>query len=146
MDANAMNEQVRMLKEYEDQQAALNASREAEQRRQQEEQARLQAEFERRQAEQAAAQQQAQEQLMMQQQQMYHSQAAQQVAELERAMLEMRGQYERDQIFLEQYDRVCQLSFLCQLPLILFSVSKLWKPSCRVLAHILIRRWRPRTI
>ncbi|EEB90213.1 hypothetical protein MPER_11608, partial [Moniliophthora perniciosa FA553] len=36
---------------------------------------------------------------------MYNNQAAQQVAELERELLAMRGQYERDQIFLEQYDR-----------------------------------------
>ena len=41
-----------------------------------------------------------------QQQQMYNNQAAAQVAEYERELLAMRGQYERDQIFLEQYDRV----------------------------------------
>jgi hypothetical protein len=43
----------------------------------------------------------------MQQQMMYSNQAAmQQASELERELLAMRGQYERDQIFLEQYDRV----------------------------------------
>ncbi len=43
----------------------------------------------------------------MQQQMLYSNQAAQQqVGELERELLALRGQYERDQIFLEQYDRV----------------------------------------
>jgi hypothetical protein len=46
----------------------------------------------------------------MQQQMMYNNQAAQQQSELERELLAMRGQYERDQIFLEQYDRVRKLS------------------------------------
>lgn len=63
-------------------------------------------EFERRQREQAEAQMLAQEQLR-QQQLAYSQQAAvQQQSELERELLAMRGQYERDQIFLEQYDRV----------------------------------------
>ncbi|KAF9076036.1 ANTH-domain-containing protein [Rhodocollybia butyracea] len=104
-DANAMNEQVRMLKEYEEQQAALIAAREAEERRRQDMEAQQQHEFEQRQREQAEHQRLAQEQLMLQQQQMYNNQAAQQVGELERELLAMRGQYERDQIFLEQYDR-----------------------------------------
>jgi hypothetical protein len=43
----------------------------------------------------------------MQQHMLYSNQAAQQqVGELERELLALRGQYERDQIFLEQYDRV----------------------------------------
>ena len=95
-----------MLKQYEDKQAALQAQRELEERQRLEQQQQQQAEFERRQFEQAEAQRLAQEQLM-QQQVMYQNQAAaQQQGELERELLAMRGQYERDQIFLEQYDRV----------------------------------------
>jgi len=105
-DANTINEQARLLKEYEDQQARLKAARDEEERQRQELERQQQEEFERRQREQAEAQRLAQEQLMMQQQQMYNNQAAQQVAEYERELLAMRGQYERDQIFLEQYDRV----------------------------------------
>lgn len=105
-DAREVREQAEMLKQYEDQQAALNASREAEERRRLELERQQQQEFEQRQREQAENQRLAQEQLMMQQQQMYNNQAAQQAGELEREILAMRGQYERDQIFLEQYDRV----------------------------------------
>ncbi|KAG7452360.1 cytoskeleton assembly control protein [Guyanagaster necrorhizus] len=100
-----MSEQAKMLKQYEEQQAALQAAREAEERRRQELEQQQALEFEQRQREQAEAQRLAQEQLMLQQQQMYNSQAAQQAGELERQLLAMRGQYERDQIFLEQYDR-----------------------------------------
>lgn len=104
--AAEIDEQARMLKEYEDKQAALNAQREAEERRRLELEQQQQHEFEARQQQQAEAQRLAQEQLM-QQQMMYSNQAAmQQASELERELLAMRGQYERDQIFLEQYDRV----------------------------------------
>ncbi|KAG6832555.1 hypothetical protein H0H92_000184 [Tricholoma furcatifolium] len=104
--AAEVNEQARMLKEYEDQQAALVAARQEEERRRLEQEQQLQREFEQRQQQQAEAQRRAQEELM-QQQMMFNSQsqAAQQVGELERELLAMRGQYERDQIFLEQYDR-----------------------------------------
>ncbi|TEB38916.1 cytoskeleton assembly control protein [Coprinellus micaceus] len=103
--AAEIDEQARMLKEYEDKQAALNAQREAEERRRLELEQQQQHEFEARQQQQAEAQRLAQEQLM-QQQMMYSNQAAmQQASELERELLAMRGQYERDQIFLEQYDR-----------------------------------------
>ncbi|THV07630.1 ANTH-domain-containing protein [Dendrothele bispora CBS 962.96] len=104
-DANTINEQARMLKEYEEQQARLRSAREEEERQRLELERQQQEEFERRQREQAEAQRLAQEQLMMQQQQVYNNQAAQQVAEYEQQLLAMRGQYERDQIFLEQYDR-----------------------------------------
>ena len=104
--AAEVNEQARMLKQYEDQQAALKAARDAEERRRLELEQQQQREFEQRQREQAEAQRLAQEQLM-QQQMLYNNQAAQQASELERELLAMRGQYERDQIFLEQYDRVC---------------------------------------
>ncbi|PPQ64485.1 hypothetical protein CVT26_002024, partial [Gymnopilus dilepis] len=102
--AAEIDEQARMLKEYEDKQAALQAQREAEERQRLELEQQQQREFEMRQLQQAEAQRLAQEQLM-QQQMMYNSQAAQQQSELERELLAMRGQYERDQIFLEQYDR-----------------------------------------
>ncbi|KAF5385055.1 hypothetical protein D9615_001319 [Tricholomella constricta] len=104
--AAEINEQARMLKQYEDQQAALQAQREAEERHRLEQEQQQQREFEQRQREQAEAQRLAQEHLM-QQQMMYtnQAQAAQQAGELERELLAMRGQYERDQIFLEQYDR-----------------------------------------
>jgi type IV secretory pathway VirB10-like protein len=104
--AAEINEQARMLKEYEDQQKALQAAREAEERRRQELEAQQQAEFAQRQREQAERERLAQEQLMQQQMMQYNNQAAQQASELEREMLAMRGQYERDQLLLEQYDRV----------------------------------------
>jgi huntingtin-interacting protein 1-related protein len=105
-DTKAIDEQARMLEEYEKQQAALKAARDAEERRRLEMEQQQQREFEERQRQQAENQRLAQEQLLLQQQQMYQNQAAQQVAELERELLALRGQYERDQIFLEQYDRV----------------------------------------
>ncbi|KAL1732141.1 ANTH domain-containing protein [Schizophyllum commune] len=104
-DMSAANEQARLLKQYEDQQAALRAQQEAEERQRLALQQQQQMEFEQRQREQAEAQRLAQEQLL-QQQMMYSNQAAaEQVQALERELLNMRGQYERDQIFLEQYDR-----------------------------------------
>ncbi|KIM47780.1 hypothetical protein M413DRAFT_439451 [Hebeloma cylindrosporum] len=102
--AAEIDEQARMLKQYEDKQAAIQAQREAEERQRLQLEQQQQQEFEQRQRAQAEAQRQAQEQLM-QQQMMYSNQAAQQQSELERELLAMRGQYERDQIFLEQYDR-----------------------------------------
>jgi hypothetical protein len=108
--AAEISEQARLLKQYEDQQAALQAQRDAEEYARKEQERLQQEEFERRQLQQAEAQRLAQEQLLqqqMQQQMLYTNQAAtQQVGELERELLAMRGQYERDQIFLEQYDRV----------------------------------------
>lgn len=95
-----------MLKEYEDQQAALLAAREAEERRRQAQEAAQQREFEQRQLEQAERERLAQEQLMQQQMMQYNNAAGQQLHELEREILGMRGQYERDQLMLEQYDRV----------------------------------------
>ncbi|KAF7981125.1 hypothetical protein HWV62_34857 [Athelia sp. TMB] len=103
--AAEVNEQARMLKQYEDQQKALQSSREAEERHRQELEAQQQAEFEQRQREQAERERLAQEQLMQQQMMQYNNQASQQAAELERELLAMRSQYERDQLLLEQYDR-----------------------------------------
>ncbi|KAJ7446448.1 ANTH domain-containing protein [Mycena galericulata] len=105
-DAATINEQARMLKEYEDQQAALAAAREAEERRRIEQEQQQAREFEEMQRRQAEAQRLAQEQLLLQQQQQqYNMQASQQASELERELLALRGQWERDQMFLERYDR-----------------------------------------
>ena len=107
--AAEIDEQARMLKEYEDKQAALQAQREAEERRRFELEQQQQREFEQRQREQAEAQRIAQERLA-EQQAMYNNQAAQQQSELEQELLNLRGHFQRDQIFLEQYDRV---NFFC---------------------------------
>ncbi|KAK0563968.1 sla2 Src-like adaptor 2 [Tilletia horrida] len=97
-----IDEQARILKQYEDEQAALKAAQDAEKKRQADLAARQQAEFEEQQRLQAEQQRLAQEQLMRDQ--MSHMQSGRQ-AELEREILAMRGQYERDQLMLEQYDR-----------------------------------------
>jgi hypothetical protein len=102
-----------MLKQYEDQQAALRAQREDEERRRLDLEAQQQREFEQRQREQAERERLAQEQLMQQQMMQYNNQAAQQVSDYERELLAMRGQYERDQLLLEQYDRVSNMCDLC---------------------------------
>ncbi|KIM70189.1 hypothetical protein SCLCIDRAFT_102287 [Scleroderma citrinum Foug A] len=104
-DAAAVSEQARMLKEYEDQQAALRAQQEAEERQRQELQAQQQLEFEQRQREQQERERLAQDQLMQQQMMHLNNQAAQQVSDYQRELLAMRGQFERDQLLLEQYDR-----------------------------------------
>ncbi|PWN54430.1 ANTH-domain-containing protein [Violaceomyces palustris] len=97
-----IDEQARLLKQYEDKQAALKAQEEAERRKQAELAAQQQREFEEQQRLQAEQQRLAQEQLMRaQMEQMSGGRAA----ELEREILAMRGQYERDQLMLEQYDR-----------------------------------------
>lgn len=111
-----------MLKQYEDKQAAIQAQRDAEERQRLQLEQQQQQEFEQRQREQAEAQRQAQEQLM-QQQMMYSNQAAQQQSELERELLAMRGQYERDQIFLEQYDRVRDLSTIAEILIPMYQVA-----------------------
>lgn len=95
-------EQVRMLKHYEDQQNALRAKQDEEARQRAEAAARQQREFEEQQRLQADRERQAQEALMQQQMSSHH---AGRTAELEREILAMRGQYERDQMMLEQYDR-----------------------------------------
>ena len=105
-DSATVNEQARMLKQYEDQQAALQAQREADERARQDRELAQQREFEARQREQAERERLAQEQLMQQQLTQYSNQAAARVNELERELLAARGQYERDQLLLEQYDRV----------------------------------------
>lgn len=101
-----VNEQARLLKEFEDKKAEqerLERERLAEMARQAELSARQQKEFEDQQRLQAERERRAQEELQAMQ---YQSHAAGRVAELEREILAMRGQYERDQMMLEQYDRV----------------------------------------
>ncbi|WFD42288.1 sla2 Src-like adaptor 2 [Malassezia psittaci] len=96
-----IDEQARMLKEYEDKQRALKDSEEQEQKRISERAAEQQRMFEAQQAEQAEQQRAAQDQLMRSQQM---NQIHGRVAEMERELLYMRGQYERDQLMLQQYD------------------------------------------
>lgn len=110
-----IEEQRRMLEEYERKQAALVSQRESAERKKADEQRKQEAEFAQRQREQQERERQAQEQLLrdqmqQQQQQQFSNQFQQQqqygqVAELQQEMLGMRGQYERDQMLLEQYDR-----------------------------------------
>ena len=108
-----VSEQARMLKEYEDKQNALKVARDDEERRAREAEAARLREFEEMQRQQAERERLAQEELLRQQQlqqQMANMQMndfnTQRMQEIEREMLAMRGQYERDQMMLEQYDRV----------------------------------------
>ena len=96
-----------MLKQYEEQQAALKAQREAEEQQRRDQELQRQLEFEAKQREQAERERLAQEQLALSQYAQYNNAAAARVNELERDLLAMRGQFERDQLLLEQYDRVC---------------------------------------
>ncbi|WVQ89594.1 hypothetical protein IAS59_003356 [Cryptococcus gattii] len=105
-----IDEQRRMLEEYERKQSALVAQREADQRRQEEEKRHQEAQYAEQQRLQqereAQAQHQLQEQLLRDQMsQQWTQQQAGQAAQLQQEMLAMRGQYERDQMLLEQYDR-----------------------------------------
>lgn len=104
-----MDQQTRMLKQYEDQQAALRAAQEEEARRRAELEAQQQREFEQRQLLQQEQERLAQEQLRQQQMMQLNNQAAEQVHGLEREILALRGQFDRDQLMLEQYDRVWYL-------------------------------------
>lgn len=101
-----IGEQARIIKQYEEQQAALVARREEDERNRREQEMRQQREFEELQRQQAERERMAQEDLMRNQQQMVQSQAAMQANEMQQQLLQMRGQYERDQLLLEQYDRV----------------------------------------
>ncbi|BGP39044.1 sla2 Src-like adaptor 2 [Rhodotorula kratochvilovae] len=100
-----IEEQRRALEEYERKQAALVAQREADARRLREDQERQEREF----AEQQRLQQQrerdaqdALERQLREQQMMGMNQGR--IAELEREILGLRGQWERDQMMLERYD------------------------------------------
>ncbi|CAO3660170.1 unnamed protein product [Umbelopsis vinacea] len=94
--------QAQQQKEYEDEQRKLEQQRLDEQRRQQQLHMQQQREFEEQQRLQAERARQQQEELMRQQMAM---QAQGRAAELEREILAMRQQFEKDQMLLEQYDR-----------------------------------------
>lgn len=102
-----IEEQRRMLEEYERKQNALVSQRENEQRRQEETKRREEAEFAEQQRLLQERERQAHEQLLRDQMSQQWSQQNQQgeVVQLQQDMLNMRGQYERDQLLLEQYDR-----------------------------------------
>ncbi|KAG8987713.1 sla2 Src-like adaptor 2, partial [Tulasnella sp. 427] len=111
-DSAMIAEQARMLKEYEDKQAALQAARLAEEQKARDAEAARLREFEEMQRQQAERERQAQaelerqQQLQAQMQQMHmNDYNTQRMQEVEREMLAMRGQYERDQMMLEQYDQ-----------------------------------------
>lgn len=87
--------------QYEEQQRQLAAQQEAEMRRQQELALQQQRQFEEQQRLQEEQQRAAQEALMRDQMQ---RQAQGRVAELERDILNLRGQYDQSQLLLEQYD------------------------------------------
>lgn len=144
--AAEIDEQARMLKEYEEKQAALQTQREAEERRRFELEQQQQREFDQRQREQAEAQRIAQEQLA-QQQAMYNNQAARQQSELEQEILNLRGHFQRDQIFLEQYDRV-NISAFNPASYILHAISglKLWRQNWPESTPTLAPKWRLRMI
>ncbi|GAA5854575.1 hypothetical protein JCM8547_004893 [Rhodosporidiobolus lusitaniae] len=100
-----IDEQRRALEEYERKQAALVAQRDADARRLKEEQERQEREFAEQQRMQQQRERDAQEQLerQLREQQMV-GQTQGRIAELEREILGMRGQWERDQMMLERYD------------------------------------------
>ncbi|ORY35527.1 ANTH domain-domain-containing protein [Naematelia encephala] len=101
-----IDEQRRMLEEYERKQATLVNQREAEQRRQEELKRRQESEYAEQQRQQQERERLAQEQLQRDQMsQQWNQQQNGQVTQLQQEMLAMRGQYERDQMLLEQYDR-----------------------------------------
>jgi len=96
-----IDEQARMLKEFEEKQRRLKEEEAAEARRNEELAAQREREFAAQQASQAEHQHLLQEQLLRSQEMnQIHGRAA----ELERDLLFMRGQYERDQLLLHQYD------------------------------------------
>lgn len=102
-----IEEQRRALEEYERKQAALVAQRDADARRAKEEQERQEREFAEQQQMQAQREREAQEALerqLREQQLMGMNQGR--IAELEREILGLRGQWERDQMMLERYDAV----------------------------------------
>ena len=88
------------------------------------------------------AQEQLVQQQMQQQMMQYSNQAAQQVHDLERELLGMRGQYERDQLMLEQYDRVRYFLYNAQAYTHCkhYRESKHWRANSAVSPQISTRR------
>ncbi|KAF5097234.1 hypothetical protein DV451_003932 [Geotrichum candidum] len=97
-----LQQQQLQQQQYEEEQRRLAAQREAELQQQQMLHLQQQQQFEEQQRMQAEQQRLAQEALLRDQ---YQRQADGRAAELERDILNLRGQYERDQLMLEQYDR-----------------------------------------
>ncbi|OWB59282.1 hypothetical protein B5S29_g137 [[Candida] boidinii] len=95
-------EALRQQREYEQEQQRLEVERQQQQLQQQQLQQQQQQYWEEQQQQQAEAQRIAQQQLMVDQAQ---RQAQGRVAELERDLLTLRGQYDRDQLMLQQYDQ-----------------------------------------
>lgn len=96
-------EQQEKQRQFEEQQRRLQEQWEAQQYQQQLQQQQAEREFQEQQRLQAEQQRLAQEQLMRDQ---FQAQTQGRLAELERENLSARAQYERDQLLLEQYDKV----------------------------------------
>jgi hypothetical protein len=101
--AAQQREIAKKQREYELEQNRLQQQREMEQQQQQMEALRLQQNFEEQQRQQMERERLQREQLGREQMQ---RQAEGRLAELERDVLALRGQYERDQMLIDQYDRV----------------------------------------
>ncbi|KAF9966490.1 sla2 Src-like adaptor 2 [Mortierella alpina] len=100
--AAQQREIAKKQREYELEQNRLQQQREMEQQQQQMEALRLQQSFEEQQRQQMERERLQREQLNREQMQ---RQAEGRLAELERDVLALRGQYERDQMLIDQYDR-----------------------------------------
>lgn len=101
------NEQQEKQRQFEEQQRRLQEQWEAQQYQQQLQHQQAEREFQEQQRLQAEQQRLAQEQLMREQ---FQAQTQGRLAELERENLNARAQYERDQLLLEQYDKVCAIA------------------------------------
>lgn len=111
--AEQQREIARKQREYELEQQRLQQQRDLEQQQQQMEALKLQQEFDEQKRLQMERERLQREQLGREQMQ---RQAEGRLAELERDVLALRGQYERDQMMIDQYDRVrllCYHLFAC---------------------------------
>jgi hypothetical protein len=126
----SIEQQAQIIEEYEAQQRALVSKMEAEEKARQERLLAQQREFEEQQRLQAERERQQAEALQLQQMNFQNSQAAMRVNEMERDMLALRGQYERDQLMLQQYDMVsdCSIGRLAH-HLTVTRKLNLWKQS-----------------
>jgi hypothetical protein len=143
-----LEEQKRALQEYEDKQNALVAERDAERRRMEALRAQQARDFEKQQRLQAERERLAAEDLQRQQAMQFGQQNQSRLAELEREILAMRGQWERDQMMLERYDAVCPFSFPSRNrsdTKLSCSVSKHSRESCRTSVRVSNNNSRPRT-
>ncbi len=102
-------EQQEQQRQFEEQQRQLQEQWEAQQYQQQLQRQQAEREFQEQQRRQAEQERLAQEQLLHEQ---YQAHTQGRLAELERENLNARTQYERDQLLLEQYDKVCFPSIL----------------------------------